>query len=79
MLANTASMIDVGALVGQAASDGVADAMLTAIVGLDQKTRRPKAKVKISAMSASWPRKNTEAKKSVRSLRRQARLLGADR
>jgi hypothetical protein len=37
MLANAASMIDVGALVGQAASDGVADAILTAIVGLIKK------------------------------------------
>ena len=37
MLANAASIIDVGALVGQAASDGVADAILTAIVGLIKK------------------------------------------
>jgi hypothetical protein len=34
MLANTASMIDVGAFVGQAADDDVADAILTAIVRL---------------------------------------------
>jgi hypothetical protein len=34
LLANTASTIDIGALVGQAAGGGVAGAILTAVVGL---------------------------------------------
>jgi len=37
LLANTASTVDVGALIGQVAGGGVAGAILTAVVGLIKK------------------------------------------
>jgi len=51
VLANTASTLNVGTLVGQAAGGGVAGTILTAIFALI-KNKMVRSKVSISAMSA---------------------------
>ena len=49
LLANTASTIDIGALVGQAAGGGVAGAILTAVVGLIKNKMASKLRQRQSA------------------------------